>query len=75
MRVARSLAELATLQSSSAVTIGNFDGVHCGHRMVIAALLDRARALSATATEPVSRSQSPSTPILRICCTPGPACP
>ena len=53
MRVARSLAELATLQSSSVVTIGNFDGVHCGHRMVIAALLDRARALSATATEPV----------------------
>ena len=28
------------------VAIGNFDGVHCGHRAVIAAVLARAKALS-----------------------------
>jgi riboflavin kinase/FMN adenylyltransferase len=47
MRIARSPAELADLTTSSVVTIGNFDGVHCGHRMVIASVLDRARQLNA----------------------------
>jgi riboflavin kinase/FMN adenylyltransferase len=46
MRVARSLAELTNI-TPSVVTIGNFDGVHCGHRMVIASVLDRAKALNA----------------------------
>jgi riboflavin kinase/FMN adenylyltransferase len=45
MRIARSLAELDT--TPSVVTIGNFDGVHCGHRTVIASVLERARALNA----------------------------
>jgi riboflavin kinase / FMN adenylyltransferase len=49
MQILRSLEELATLTGPSVVTIGNFDGVHCGHRMVIASLLDRARALNARA--------------------------
>jgi len=49
MQIARSLAELAILPAkNSVVSIGNFDGVHCGHRMVIAALCERARELSAS---------------------------
>jgi riboflavin kinase/FMN adenylyltransferase len=47
MKICRSLSELAALTTPSVVTIGNFDGVHCGHRMVIAAVLERAKALSA----------------------------
>jgi riboflavin kinase/FMN adenylyltransferase len=45
MKIARSLSELASFTSSSVVTIGNFDGVHCGHRMVIAAVRERAQQL------------------------------
>ncbi len=48
MQIARSLAELGSI-GSSVVTIGNFDGVHCGHRMVIASVLERARALNVRA--------------------------
>jgi len=48
MQIARSLTEL-DFSGRSVVTIGNFDGVHCGHRMVIAAVLERARALNASA--------------------------
>jgi len=48
MQISRSLAELGSYTSPSVVTIGNFDGVHCGHRMVIASVLERARALNAT---------------------------
>lgn len=33
----------------SVVTVGNFDGVHCGHRRVIAEVVERARALGAKA--------------------------
>ncbi|WP_419805842.1 bifunctional riboflavin kinase/FMN adenylyltransferase [Terriglobus sp.] len=33
----------------SVVTVGNFDGVHCGHRRVIAEVVARARALHARA--------------------------
>ena len=48
MQIARSLTELAALPAkSSVVTIGNFDGVHCGHRRVIAALRERAQQLGA----------------------------
>ena len=45
--VFRSLDELPQSWGSSVVTIGNFDGVHCGHRAVIARVVERARALSA----------------------------
>ena len=48
MQIARSLTEL-DFSGRSVVTIGNFDGVHCGHRMVIASVLERARALNASA--------------------------
>jgi riboflavin kinase/FMN adenylyltransferase len=47
MKIARSLSELSSLTGPSVVTIGNFDGVHCGHRMVIASVLERAKALNA----------------------------
>jgi riboflavin kinase/FMN adenylyltransferase len=48
MQIARSLAELAALPAKdSVVSIGNFDGVHCGHRAVIAALRERAQQLDA----------------------------
>jgi riboflavin kinase/FMN adenylyltransferase len=49
MKIFHSLAELAAHCSPSVVTIGNFDGVHCGHRMVIASVLERARRLGAQA--------------------------
>jgi riboflavin kinase/FMN adenylyltransferase len=45
MQIHRSLNDLTT---PSVVTIGNFDGVHCGHQAVIAHVIDRARALNAT---------------------------
>jgi len=48
MQIARSLAELGSI-GSSVVTIGNFDGVHCGHQMVIASVLERARVLNTSA--------------------------
>jgi riboflavin kinase/FMN adenylyltransferase len=46
MQILRSLAELDS-GTASVVTIGNFDGVHCGHRMVIASVIERAQALNA----------------------------
>ena len=50
MQIVHSLAELSSLSSPSVVTIGNFDGVHCGHRMVIASVIARAREIGARAT-------------------------
>ncbi len=47
MLIARSLAELGPTATPSVVTIGNFDGVHCGHQTVIASVNARARALGA----------------------------
>lgn len=43
MQVYRGLEELPSSLGPQVVTIGNFDGVHCGHRWVIAQLLERAR--------------------------------
>jgi riboflavin kinase/FMN adenylyltransferase len=47
MRIVRGLAGLEGATRKSVVTIGNFDGVHCGHRMVIAAVRERAAELGA----------------------------
>jgi riboflavin kinase / FMN adenylyltransferase len=46
MNVARSPAELET--RSRAVALGTFDGVHLGHRRVLAATVDQAPALTPT---------------------------
>ncbi len=47
MRVVRSLEELPFTTTPSVVTVGNFDGVHCGHRTVISQVVECARELSA----------------------------
>jgi riboflavin kinase/FMN adenylyltransferase len=44
MKIFRSLAELPAVFGPVVATIGNFDGVHCGHRWVIAQAVSRARA-------------------------------
>jgi riboflavin kinase/FMN adenylyltransferase len=49
MQIFRSLAEIPAGYGPSMVTVGNFDGVHCGHRVVIAQLIKSARAQHAKA--------------------------
>ncbi|SEC17331.1 riboflavin biosynthesis protein RibF [Terriglobus roseus] len=49
MIVFRSLAEVPADFGLTIVTIGNFDGVHCGHRTVISEVVARARAKGAKA--------------------------
>jgi riboflavin kinase/FMN adenylyltransferase len=47
MQILHSLDELSTSTKPSVVSIGNFDGVHLGHQMVLASMVERARELSA----------------------------
>ncbi len=47
MQVFHSIDEVPANYGPSVVTIGNFDGVHRGHRAVIAEVIARARALHA----------------------------
>jgi riboflavin kinase / FMN adenylyltransferase len=49
MEFVRGLHNLRPDRRGCAVTIGNFDGVHLGHRAVIAELVERARALGVPA--------------------------
>lgn len=49
MKVFRSLAEVPVDFGPSIVTIGNFDGVHCGHQSVIREVVQRARERNAKA--------------------------
>jgi riboflavin kinase/FMN adenylyltransferase len=49
MIIFRSLAEVPAEFGPSIVTIGNFDGVHCGHRTVIREVVARARQRNAKA--------------------------
>ncbi|AFL89992.1 riboflavin kinase/FMN adenylyltransferase [Terriglobus roseus DSM 18391] len=49
MIVFRSLAEVPADFGPSIVTIGNFDGLHCGHRTVITEVVARARKKNAKA--------------------------
>lgn len=46
MQICRSLDELNST-TPSVVSVGNFDGVHLGHQMVLASVIDRARELNA----------------------------
>ncbi|WP_432742144.1 bifunctional riboflavin kinase/FAD synthetase [Methylobacter sp. G7] len=46
MRLIRGLPHLKPLKSGCVLTIGNFDGLHLGHRAVIAKLAERGAALS-----------------------------
>jgi riboflavin kinase/FMN adenylyltransferase len=46
MQIANSLESVTSTQPS-VVSVGNFDGVHCGHQMVLAAMVARARELDA----------------------------
>ncbi|MBS1814073.1 MAG: bifunctional riboflavin kinase/FAD synthetase [Acidobacteria bacterium] len=47
MKIYRGLHELPLDLGKTVVTIGNFDGVHCGHRWVIARVRERAATLGA----------------------------
>ncbi len=47
METIRSLAEIGDGLGPLVASIGNFDGVHCGHRWVLGQLKERARALGA----------------------------
>ena len=48
MQLIRGPAGLRPSARGSAVTIGNFDGVHLGHRAVLAALREASAGLPAT---------------------------
>src|SRR5215831_126310 len=43
MRVFRSLAEIPGDFGPTVVSVGNFDGVHCGHQHVLKEVVERAR--------------------------------
>jgi riboflavin kinase/FMN adenylyltransferase len=47
MQILHSLDELTINAQPSVVSVGNFDGVHLGHQMVLASMVERARELNA----------------------------
>ena len=49
VKIFRSAAEVPLGFGPSAAAIGNFDGVHCGHREILAEVAAEARALGAQA--------------------------
>jgi riboflavin kinase/FMN adenylyltransferase len=49
MQIFRSLDELTNNARRSVLSVGNFDGVHLGHQMVLKSMVERARAISAAA--------------------------
>jgi len=50
MRIARSLDEVPPAPGGRTLAIGNFDGVHLGHRKIVAATVERARAAGEEST-------------------------
>lgn len=49
MRIFRALAEIPAGFGPTVVSVGNFDGVHCGHRQVLKEIVRRARETSSLA--------------------------
>lgn len=49
MRIFRSIDEVPGDFGPTVVSVGNFDGVHCGHRQVLKEVVHRARAIGAKA--------------------------
>lgn len=49
MKIFRSLAEIPGDLGPTVVSVGNFDGVHCGHQQVLQELVRRARETSSRA--------------------------
>ena len=49
MRIFRSLEEIPGDFGATVTTVGNFDGVHCGHRQVVGEVVRRARETGAKA--------------------------
>src|SRR5262249_27601840 len=49
MKIFRALAEVPSGFGPSVVSVGNFDGVHCGHQQVLKEVVRRARAARASA--------------------------
>ncbi|MHB1699124.1 MAG: bifunctional riboflavin kinase/FAD synthetase [Acidobacteriaceae bacterium] len=47
MKIFRQLADVPHDLGPTVATIGNFDGVHCGHRAVLAEVIQRAKSLRA----------------------------
>lgn len=48
MKIVRTFSELPRFSQPTAVAIGNFDGVHLGHKKIISFLVQRARASGRT---------------------------
>lgn len=59
MRIVRSVRQMTPLARGCALTIGNFDGLHLGHRAIVSQLIARAAALDVPAAmmsfEPMPR--------------------
>src|SRR5215831_5656817 len=49
MRIFRAVEEIPTDLGATVVSVGNFDGVHCGHKQVLKEVVQRARAVGAKA--------------------------
>ena len=47
MQILRGVNELSRTQQRSVVSVGNFDGVHLGHQMVLRSMIERAREIGA----------------------------
>jgi riboflavin kinase/FMN adenylyltransferase len=50
MQIVRGLYNLRPEHRGTALTIGNYDGVHRGHQAVLASVRERARALGVAPT-------------------------
>jgi riboflavin kinase/FMN adenylyltransferase len=49
MRIFRAVEEIPTDLGPTVVSVGNFDGVHCGHKQVLKEVVQQARAIGAKA--------------------------